>query len=107
MVIFIQKIKTKEGINSLNLDKLKKEVPVDYELINQEPTISYTSNHVILSWKCKTAPLKKEEPPVKEATPKKEAASKKTLSTKKEAAAKKETAKTKPAAKKKNAPLTV
>jgi len=104
MVIFIQKIKTKEGINSLNLDKLKKEVPVDYELADHEPAITFTANHVVLSWMCKPMAAKKETAE-KEGTPKKQAASKKTLAAKKEAVAAKETAKEKVAPKKKKATI--
>ena len=59
MVIYIEKIKTKEGINSLNLDKIKKEIPAEFQIIEQEPTISFTSNHVVVAFKVKLVVAKK------------------------------------------------
>jgi len=59
MVIYIEKIKTKEGINSLNLDKIKKEIPAEFQIIDQEPIISFTSNHVVVAFKVKLVAVKK------------------------------------------------
>lgn len=53
MVIFIKKIKTKEGINSLNLDKVRKDIPAGFEPLSEEPIISITANHVVIAFKCK------------------------------------------------------
>ena len=77
MVIFIKKIKTKEGINSLNLDKVKKDVPSEFEVLDAEPAISFTANHVVVAFKCKLKSVKNE--PV---------SNKKVVSKKKTAAAK-------------------
>ena len=71
MVIFIKKIKTKEGINSLNLDKVKKEIPAEFQIIDQEPVISYTANHVVIAYKVKLVSVKKEAPVKKVAAKKK------------------------------------
>ncbi len=59
MVIYIEKIKTKEGINSLNLDKIKKEIPAEFQIIDQEPIISFTANHIVVAYKVKLIPVKK------------------------------------------------
>ena len=52
MVIFIKKIKTKEGINSFDLDKIKKSIPAGHKVIDSTPSISYTANHVVIAYQC-------------------------------------------------------
>jgi len=52
MIIFIKKIKTKEGINSIDLEKIKKEIPAGYEADGNEPMVSITANHVVIAFKC-------------------------------------------------------
>ena len=74
MVIFIKKLKTKEGINSLNLDKVKKEIPAGFQTIDTEPIISFTANHVVVAYKCKLISVKKEEVNTKKAPGKKKTA---------------------------------
>ncbi len=82
MVIFIRKIKTKEGINSINLDKIKKEVPSEFEIVNAEPEISYTANHIVVAVKCKLKAVIKKEPVKKEPVNKKVAVKKKVAAAK-------------------------
>ena len=53
MIIFIQKIKTKEGINSIDLEKVKKEIPADYSVLNTEPVITYVAHHALIAYQCK------------------------------------------------------
>lgn len=52
MIIFIKKIKTKEGINSFDTDKIKKGVPAGYKVSAEEPIITLTANHVMVAYKC-------------------------------------------------------
>lgn len=52
MVIFIKKIKTKEGINTFDVDKIKKDIPAGYKTLDSTPSINYTANHVVVSFKC-------------------------------------------------------
>jgi hypothetical protein len=85
MVIFIKKIKTKEGINSFNVDKIRKDVPDDYEILDKEPQITYTANHVLVAFRCKQLEVKA-APAKKAAAPKKAAATKTATPAKKKAA---------------------
>jgi hypothetical protein len=62
MVTFIKKIKTKEGINSFDLDKIKKSIPASYKVIENTPTISYTANHVLVIYKCQLQKQEKAQP---------------------------------------------
>jgi hypothetical protein len=52
MIIFIKKIKTKEGINDLNIDKIKKDIPDGYHPVSNEPLLSITANHLVVAFKC-------------------------------------------------------
>ncbi len=52
MIIFIKKIKTKEGINSFDTEKIKKDIPEGYSISVNEPIITLTAHHVILAYKC-------------------------------------------------------
>ena len=52
MIIFIKKIKTKEGINNFDTEKIKKDIPEGYKVIDQEPIITLTANHVMIAYKC-------------------------------------------------------
>ncbi len=52
MIIFIKKIKTKEGINAIDLDKIKKGIPEGYKVSGKDPVIDYTANHVVVAYKC-------------------------------------------------------
>jgi len=52
MIIFIKKIKTKEGINSFDNEKIKKDIPEGYKVSAEEPTITFTANHVLVAYKC-------------------------------------------------------
>lgn len=52
MVIFIKKIKTKEGINSFDNEKVKKSIPAEYKITNQEPIITLTANHILIAYRC-------------------------------------------------------
>jgi len=82
MIIFIKKIKTKEGINSFDNEKIKKEIPADYIISDHEPIITLTANHVMVAYKCERAA---------KPTPKPASKSKPAPKTKKAAAAKKAT----------------
>jgi hypothetical protein len=53
MIIYIKKIKTKEGINSFDNEKIMKDIPKGYKASAPEPIVTYTSNHVILAYPCK------------------------------------------------------
>ena len=77
MVIFIKKIKTKEGINSLNLDKVKKDVPADFQVLDGDPVVSFTANHVIIGYKCKLKTITKPAAQPKKAPAKKKAVAEK------------------------------
>jgi hypothetical protein len=59
MVIFIKKIKTKEGINSIDLDKVRKGMPSGYSIAGNEPLLTYTANHVIVAFNCKKETVQK------------------------------------------------
>jgi hypothetical protein len=52
MIIFVKKIKTKEGINSFDSDKIKNDIPAGYKASVQEPIITLTANHVMIAYKC-------------------------------------------------------
>jgi hypothetical protein len=52
MIIFIKKIKTKEGINSFDLEKIKKDIPADLRVSDDAPIISFTANHIVIAFKC-------------------------------------------------------
>ena len=52
MIIFIKKIKTKEGINAFDNEKIKKDIPGGYKISDQEPIITLTANHVLIAYKC-------------------------------------------------------
>ena len=52
MIIFVKKIKTKEGINSFDSEKIKKDIPAGYQASVQEPIITLTANHVMIAYKC-------------------------------------------------------
>ena len=71
MVIFIKKIKTKEGINSFNMDKIRKEVPSEYEILAGDPIISFTANHIVIAIKCSLKVVAKKEPATKKVAVKK------------------------------------
>jgi|GEM_PF-6498041 len=60
MVTFIKKIKTKEGINSFNLDKIRKDIPADFQVLDEQPAITYTANHIVVAYKVKLITLTKE-----------------------------------------------
>lgn len=65
MVIFIKKIKTKEGINTFDLEKVKKNIPAEYTVADNTPAISLTANHIMVGYKCelkKTKPVKASQP---------------------------------------------
>lgn len=65
MIIFIKKLKTKEGINSIGLDKIRKSIPEGYKIVNNEPAISYTANHIVVAFTCQEVPKAKVVPAVK------------------------------------------
>jgi len=71
MITFVKKIKTKEGINSLDTDKIKKEIPAGYEAVNNEPSITYTANHIVVAFTCKvqSKPKPAAKPVAKPAAP--------------------------------------
>ena len=52
MIIFIKKIKTKEGINSIDMEKIQKDIPAGYEAMGNEPIVSFTANHLLIAFKC-------------------------------------------------------
>jgi len=52
MIIFIKKLKTKEGINSFDSEKIKKGIPAGYKASAAEPIITLTANHVLIAYKC-------------------------------------------------------
>jgi hypothetical protein len=56
MIIFIKKIKSKEGINALNIEKIKKEIPEGYAAIGNDPAVSFTANHVVVAFNCVSQP---------------------------------------------------
>lgn len=56
MIIFIKKIKTKEGINSIDLEKVKNDVPSGYKAVGGDPEVSFTANHLVVAIKCLAAP---------------------------------------------------
>jgi hypothetical protein len=62
MITFIKKIKSKDGINSFDLDKIKKSIPASYKVIENTPTISYTANHVLVIYKCQEQKQEKAQP---------------------------------------------
>lgn len=51
MIIFIKKVKTREGINNIDLEKIAKSVPQGYKAVG-EPAIAFTANHVVVSIQC-------------------------------------------------------
>jgi len=61
MVTFIKKIKTKEGINSFDLDKIKKSIPATYKVIENTPAITYTANHALVIYKCQEQKQEKKQ----------------------------------------------
>jgi hypothetical protein len=65
MIIFIKKIKTKEGINSIGLDKIRKSIPAGYKIVGSEPTISYTANHIVVAFNCQEVAKPKVAPAAK------------------------------------------
>jgi hypothetical protein len=71
MIIFIKKIKTKEGINSFDNEKIKNGIPKGYQATVEAPIITLTANHVMIAYKCEVVA----KPEVKE---KKKVKSKKT-----------------------------
>ena len=99
MIIFIKKIKTKEGINAFDNEKVKKSIPADYKITNQEPIITLTANNILIAYRCE----KIEKPVTAEAAPKEIKAAKAALanSASKATAASKEKAKPNKAAEKK------
>ena len=56
MIIFIKKIKSKEGINAINIEKIKKEIPEGYAAIGNDPQVSITANHVVVAFNCVVQP---------------------------------------------------
>lgn len=72
MIIFIKKIKTKEGINSFDSEKIKKDIPAGYKIQDHEPVITLTANHVMIAYKCEKA----EKPETKSKTKEKKKAKK-------------------------------
>jgi len=62
MITFIKKIKSKDGINSIDLDKIKKSIPASYKVIDNTPTISYTANHVLVIYNCQEQKQEKAQP---------------------------------------------
>ena len=52
MIIYIKKIKTKEGINSFDNEKIKKDIPTGYQASVEDPIITLTANHVMIAYKC-------------------------------------------------------
>ena len=52
MIIFIKKLKTKEGINSFDSEKIKKDIPGDYKALDVDPIITLTANHILIAYKC-------------------------------------------------------
>jgi len=65
MITLIKKIKTKEGINTLDLEKIKKSVPAGYKLAGGEPAITYTANHIIVAYQCQQAMVADAKPKTK------------------------------------------
>jgi hypothetical protein len=63
MDYYIRKIKTKEGINSLDIEKIKKSIPAGYKPANSLPEITFTANyavlHIMVQETKKTAPPQK------------------------------------------------
>jgi len=62
MIIFIKKIKTKEGINSFDQEKIKAGIPSGYQASNQEPIITLTANHIMIAYKCEQIEKPKVKP---------------------------------------------
>jgi len=52
MITFVKKIKSKDGVNAIDLDKIKKGIPAIYKVIDNAPTITYTANHVVVAYNC-------------------------------------------------------
>lgn len=71
MILFIKKIKTHEGINFLDKEKIKKDIPKGFRTSNDTPTVTLTSNNVIIAFECE-----KVAKPIQEAKPKKKATAK-------------------------------
>ena len=61
MIIFIKKIKTKEGINSIDMDKIMKDIPSGYIASNDQPTLTVTANHLVISFNCTEQPKSEEK----------------------------------------------
>ena len=55
MILFIKKIKTKEGINTFDDEKIKKSIPKGYIPSVEDPTITLTCNHMVIAFKCEKA----------------------------------------------------
>jgi len=52
MIIFTKKIKASDGINAIDLDKIKSEIPANYKIISIEPQISITANNIVVAFIC-------------------------------------------------------
>jgi hypothetical protein len=52
MVTFIKKVKSKEGINSIDIEKIKRSVPAEYKVVGNEPAVTYTANHIVIAFSC-------------------------------------------------------
>ncbi len=69
MIIFIKKIKTKEGINSFDNEKIKKDIPHGYIVSSQEPAITLTANHALIAFQCEKVVKPVAKPAAKPAVP--------------------------------------
>ncbi len=68
MIIYTKKIKLKEGINSFDNEKIKKDIPEGYKPLEIDPIITLTANHVLIAYKCEK--VEKPNPKSKENKPK-------------------------------------
>lgn len=64
MLKFIKKVKNKEGINSIDNDKITKDIPKGYILSQVDPTITFTGNHIVIAYQCEKVlnPVSKSKP---------------------------------------------
>lgn len=70
MVTFIKKIKTKEGVNTIDLEKVKKDIPASYKILDNKPVITYTANHIVVAYACQEQKPAKAQPAKAAAKPK-------------------------------------
>ena len=65
MITFIKKLKIKEGVNSFDIDKIKKGIPEGYKSLVDDPTVTFTGNHVVIAYQCERTAKPSVKPKIK------------------------------------------